>query len=77
MQTPGLTRLRASLTVVLALLGAAGPAAAAEYTVKLAYVAQPTNPFHAGMEYLAKRVAEKSSGPRCPEAALRVVVGQR
>ena len=37
-----------------------GPAVAAEYTIKLAYVAQPTNPFHKGMEYFAQKVAEKS-----------------
>jgi len=55
---------RASTLGVLLLvgLGLAGPAGAAEYTVKLAYVAQPSNPFHAGMEYLAKQVAERSKG---------------
>jgi len=38
------------------------PAFAATYTAKLAYVAQPTNPYHAAMEFFAKKVAEKSSG---------------
>lgn len=40
----------------------AAPAIAATYTAKLAYVAQPTNPYHAAMEYFAKKVAEKSRG---------------
>jgi tripartite ATP-independent transporter DctP family solute receptor len=38
------------------------PASSATYTAKLAYVAQPSNPFHAGMEYLAKKVSEKTKG---------------
>lgn len=37
-------------------------ASAAKYTAKLAYVAQQTNPFHAGMEVFAKKVAEKTNG---------------
>jgi len=55
-------RLAAGLVAAAALALAAGPAPAADYTIKLAYVAQPSNPFHAGMEYLAKRVGEKSKG---------------
>ncbi len=35
---------------------------AAEFTAKLAYVAQPTNPFHKGMEVFAQKVAEKTGG---------------
>ena len=35
---------------------------AAEFTAKLAYVAQPSNPFHKGMEIFAQRVAEKTGG---------------
>lgn len=51
-------------TALLLLLGLliAPAAEAAEYTAKLAYVAQPSNPFHAGMEYFAKKVAEHSKG---------------
>ncbi len=40
----------------------AGPTHGAGYTAKLAYVAQPSNPFHRGMEYFAEKVAEKSKG---------------
>lgn len=35
---------------------------AATYTVKLAHVAQPTNPFQKAMEYFAEKVTEKSKG---------------
>lgn len=35
---------------------------AADFTAKLAYVAQPTNPFHKGMEFFAQKVAEKTNG---------------
>jgi tripartite ATP-independent transporter DctP family solute receptor len=35
---------------------------AAEFTAKLAYVAQTSNPFHKGMEIFAQKVAEKTSG---------------
>jgi TRAP-type transport system periplasmic protein len=35
---------------------------AADFTAKLAYVAQPTNPFHKGMEFFAQKVAEKTGG---------------
>jgi TRAP-type transport system periplasmic protein len=35
---------------------------AADFTAKLAYVAQPTNPFHKGMELFAQKVAEKTKG---------------
>jgi TRAP-type transport system periplasmic protein len=38
------------------------PAIAADFTAKLAYVAQPTNPFHKGMEYFAEKVTEKTGG---------------
>ena len=38
------------------------PANAADFTAKLAYVAQPTNPFHKGMEYFAQKVTEKTGG---------------
>src|SRR5215213_9230221 len=34
----------------------------AEFTAKLAYVAQPTNPFHRGMEIFAQKAAEKTNG---------------
>jgi len=47
---------------VVVLLGAPQQVLAAEYTVKLAYVAQPINPFHKAMEFFAQKVAEKSSG---------------
>jgi len=40
----------------------AWPGHAATYTAKLAYVAQPTNPYHAAMEFFAKKVSEKSGG---------------
>jgi tripartite ATP-independent transporter DctP family solute receptor len=38
------------------------PAVSAEFTAKLAYVAQPTNPFHKGMEHFAQKVKEKTGG---------------
>jgi tripartite ATP-independent transporter DctP family solute receptor len=38
------------------------PAQAADFTAKLAYVAQPSNPFHKGMEYFAQKVTEKTKG---------------
>ncbi len=41
---------------------AASPCYGAKYTVKLAYVAQPMNPFHPAMEHFAKKVEEKSKG---------------
>jgi tripartite ATP-independent transporter DctP family solute receptor len=56
------TALTLTSLALAALALAATPALAADYTVKLAYVAQPSNPFHAGMEQLAKRVAERSKG---------------
>ncbi len=48
--------------LLLSVVSAKNSAIAAEYTIKLAYVAQPTNPFHKGMEYFAQKVAEKSKG---------------
>src|SRR4051812_18219473 len=56
--------MRKLLALVALMLSAAaltGSASAADYTIKLAYVAQPTNPFHKGMEYFAQKVAEKSN----------------
>jgi tripartite ATP-independent transporter DctP family solute receptor len=38
------------------------PAMSADFTIKLAYVAQATNPLHKGMEYFAQKVQEKSNG---------------
>ncbi len=56
------SRLLPLLTSLVTLTLFAAPAIAATYTAKLAYVAQPTNPYHAAMEYFAKKVAEKSRG---------------
>src|SRR5437762_2490276 len=47
--------------LVLSVAALNGSAVAAEYIIKLAYVAQPTNPFHKGMEYFAQKVDEKSN----------------
>jgi len=58
------TSLR-SLAAVGALIGLTvltTPVLAAEFTAKLAYVAQPTNPFHKGMELFADKVKEKTGG---------------
>ena len=46
---------------LLAALIPAGLGYAADYTMKLAYVAQPTNPYHKAMELFAQKVAEKSN----------------
>lgn len=54
-------RLFALATSMLLAAALNGSACAAEYTIKLAYVAQPTNPFHKGMEYFAQKVDEKSN----------------
>lgn len=56
---------RAILAACGAIIGAVAmplSASAAEFTAKLAYVAQPTNPFHKGMEYFAEKVKEKTGG---------------
>ena len=50
-----------ALALILAAGALNGSVWAADYTIKLAYVAQPTNPFHKGMEYFAQKVAEKSN----------------
>lgn len=49
------------VATVIALGLVAAPAFAAT-TIKLAYVAQPSNPYHPAMEYFAKKVQDKSKG---------------
>lgn len=56
-------RLPLAITgTVAAAFALATPTKAADFTAKLAYVAQPTNPFHKGMEYFAQKVTEKTNG---------------
>lgn len=56
-------RLPLAITgLAAAAIATALPTAAADFTAKLAYVAQPTNPFHNGMEYFARKVTEKTNG---------------
>lgn len=62
MSRSGGTRIVAMLALLCLFALGAWPAYAATYTAKLAYVAQPANPYHTAMEYLARRVAEKSRG---------------
>ena len=50
------------LACLLVLVILVCPGYPATYTAKLAYVAQPSNPFHAAMESLAKKVSEKTNG---------------
>jgi TRAP-type C4-dicarboxylate transport system substrate-binding protein len=51
-----------AVAAVAAMLLVGAAAQAADYTAKLAYVAQPSNPFHTAMEYFAEKVAEKTGG---------------
>ncbi len=55
-------RIVGMLIAMLAVTITAWPCYAATYTGKLAYVAQPANPYHVAMEYLGKKIAEKSKG---------------
>lgn len=53
---------RAVLGVAAAIVFGATGAIAQEFKPRLAYVAQPTNPFHAGMERFAAAVKTRSNG---------------
>jgi len=48
--------------VLFVILFPLSQSASAATTIKLAYVAQPTNPYHPAMEFFAKKVQEKSKG---------------
>ena len=52
----------ATIGTIVAITAYGLPANAADFTAKLAYVAQPTNPFHKGMEFFAQKVMEKTGG---------------
>lgn len=55
-------RSLAAVGALVGLMALTPPVTAAEFTAKLAYVAQPTNPFHKGMEFFADKVKEKTGG---------------
>lgn len=55
-------RLAAIAVILAGVVAWGGGSVAAEYTPRLAYVAQPTNPFHAGMERFADELKRRSNG---------------
>src|SRR5262245_45747538 len=57
-----LCRSIARIGIAAAMVAWGMSANAADFTAKLAYVAQPTNPFHKGMEFFAQKVADKTGG---------------
>jgi len=56
------TRIPLMCVAAFAALVLVAASASATTTIKLAYVAQPSNPYHPAMEYFAKKVQEKSKG---------------
>ena len=51
-----------TFATVLLILGIGAGPVSAQITIKLAYVAQPSNPYHPAMEYFAEKVQENSKG---------------